>query len=471
MTFGLERLEIGKSYKFDVLVQDGTNYFAAKLDLSPDVITLTIMGERHENRNFSQGWGEIDQLICRELNSTFLLQKLRFLRGSSRMIPHRDKDIGFFENVYEVDHVIFSPTDIYQSSRVLSLSIHSNTIEKWIGNTETQEEIIRSYHDKEAIFDNPDKLTEFGQGVPNYGWIVAGYNLSMHTSSPEFSSGINFPPSLSLLYETPIKTNETYDKYFELYSLIAFFNGNDFLVDLVEVELDSTTFTQRGSMYFSTKKNIPKYDQDYALFPLGKDIRFDSLGLPSLPMDVFINYFSLQEKHLGYFKKLLKYQRMDNPEDRFLGFFRILESLCFKKKNFLDEELLADLSKRVRPYLIKKFNDRKNVNSFLKGIPRHNASKYNTEKCIQDFFIKVPQEISSSWKLQKKDIGSICKLRNDITHANDYYMSDYELEENAKFLEVLLVLALFEKIGIDLSISSQIIHRLSGYHLVTKIVA
>ena len=459
------------TYTFNVIAEDGVNHFAAELNLSPEAIILKIMGERHEGRDFSCGWGEIDQLTCRDLNSTFLLQKLRLVSSSSRMIPHRNRSIGFFENVYEVDHVIFSPNNVYQDGIVLSLSIHSEAIKKWVGNTEKQEEIIRSYHNKEPIFDSPEKLTEFGQEMPNYGGVYVGYNLSMHSSSPGFSSGICFPPSISLVFENPISINASYCKYLEIYSLLALFNGNDFAVDLIEVKFGSSSFSQAGTIYFPTTNNIPRHDQGYPLFPLGKNIRFDSLGLPELPLESFNYYFSLPDKKRGYFKKLLTYQRMDNPEERFLGFFRILESLCFKKKFFLDEDVLEDLSKRIKPYLVKRFNDKKSVASFLKGIPRYNGSKYNTEKCIQDFYVKVPVEISKNWTVQKSDIGSICSLRNDITHANDYYVSVHEVEEKSKFVEVLLILALFESINIDLSVSSRIIDRLSGYHLVTKNVA
>tara|TARA_R110002126_G_C10465661_1_gene500680 strand:- start:117 stop:1532 length:1416 start_codon:yes stop_codon:yes gene_type:complete len=471
MTFGIKSLELGKSYTFNVIAEDGVNHFAAELNLSPEAIILKIMGERHEGRDFSCGWGEIDQLTCRDLNSTFLLQKLRLVSSSSRMIPHRNRSIGFFENVYEVDHVIFSPNNVYQDGIVLSLSIHSEAIKKWVGNTEKQEEITRSYHNKEPIFDSPEKLTEFGQEMPNYGGVYVGYNLSMHSSSPGFSSGICFPPSISLVFENPISINASYCKYLEIYSLLALFNGNDFAVDLIEVKFGSSSFSQAGTIYFPTTNNIPRHDQGYPLFPLGKNIRFDSLGLPELPLESFNYYFSLPDKKRGYFKKLLTYQRMDNPEERFLGFFRILESLCFKKKFFLDEDVLEDLSKRIKPYLVKRFNDKKSVASFLKGIPRYNGSKYNTEKCIQDFYVKVPVEISKNWTVQKSDIGSICSLRNDITHANDYYVSVHEVEEKSKFVEVLLILALFESINIDLSVSSRIIDRLSGYHLVTKNVA
>ena len=116
----------------------------------------------------------------------------------------------------------------------------------------------------------------------------------------------------------------------------------------------------------------------------------------------------------------------------------------------------------------KKFNDSKNVKSFLNGIPSYNKSKYNTEKCIQDFFELLPNELSKNWKFTKRDIGDICKLRNDITHANDYYISEIEIEEKTKFLEVLLVLKLCTKIGLSLDIASKFIHFINGYFYILQ---
>ena len=245
---------------------------------------------------------------------------------------------------------------------------------------------------------------------------------------------------------------------------MAFFIGNDFSVELVEIGFESG---KQGALYYPSEKISPTHEPNDALFPLGKNLRFYFESLPSLPLSTFNSYMSLPESQISYFKKYLRYRRMENPEERFLGFFRILELLCLKKKKFLDDEkLLENLITRVKPYLIKKFGNPKNVTSFLKGIPRLNSSKYNTEKCIQDFYSKIPSRIVEKWKLKKSDIGAICKLRNDITHANDYYASEFEIEEKSKFIEILLVLALFEKIDIDLTISSEVIHRIPGYNII-----
>ena len=78
---------------------------------------------------------------------------------------------------------------------------------------------------------------------------------------------------------------------------------------------------------------------------------------------------------------------MPNPEDKFLGFFRILEKLTFKGKEFVDADKLNQLIDKTRLFLYKNLGNKKSVDNFLKRLPKWNKSKYNTEKCIQDFFV------------------------------------------------------------------------------------
>ncbi|MGK0323748.1 MAG: hypothetical protein ACJAR4_001793 [Psychroserpens sp.] len=468
MSFDLEALKLAETYDFSVTVIDGKNNFAAKLYLSPEKITITIMGEENEERNCTLGWDDLERLICHDGNKTFFLHDLSFIKGQNSLISHHPKHIGFFEKVFEVGYVIFSPSHLYEGDLVKSISIHSNKISEWVGNTNKQEDIIKAYSNRERIFDNPDKFNEFSTPLEGIGILGVGYNLSRYSSSPDFSVGIEFPPSLIIEFINPQLTNEVMNSFLKLYALLAFFIGNDFLIEQINTPFSSLAYDNEGTLYYPSKSINPKYNQSYSLFPLGKDVRFDSLGLPSLPITSFNNYYSLSEVLCGYFLKYLKYKRMENPEERFLGYFRILESLCSNKKNYLDEKLLEEVCQKAKSYLIRKFDDKMNVTKFLNGISRYNNSKYNTEKCIQDFYLRIPNSISAKWKVEKRDIGDICKFRNDITHANDYNIRTSQIEEKVKFIEVLLVYSLFEKLGVELPMAAKILYRISGYHLITK---
>lgn len=466
MTFKLESIELSSSYDFTATVNDGEHDFIAKLHFSPEKITVTIMGENYEGRCTSLGWNSIDKIVCRDMNKTFILYDLVFIGGSSRMISSYPQQIGFFESCFEVGYAIFSPSPISEKDLIANISICSTKIREWVGNTNKQEEILKAYSDKESIFEKRGLLNEFAVQIENLGFLSVEYNVSIHHSSPDFSAGISFPPSLEIDFEHGKTTKEIMNQFMTVYTLFAFYIGNDFPIDEINLSFDNTPFSTKGNLYYPSKKIEPRYKNNYSLFPLGHGLRFDSLNLPSLPLDSIHNYFSLSEAERSYFEKYLKYKRMENPEEQFLGYFRILESLCFNTKNYLDEEILADICEKSKGYLIKKFADKKNVTSFLKGIPRLNRSKYNTEKCIQDFYLKIPKIDSDTWTIKKKDIGEICKLRNDITHANNYYISSYDIVKKVKFIEILLVYALYNKLSVNLEVVAKIINRISGYHLI-----
>jgi hypothetical protein len=197
-------------------------------------------------------------------------------------------------------------------------------------------------------------------------------------------------------------------------------------------------------------------------------LRLDGRGLIAIPECAFDSYFCMTNDKRSFFKKYRRYSRMDSLEERYLGYFRILESLCYKQKSYLDEELLKGVVQRSEHYMIKKFQDKKSVKSFLKSIPRLNMSKYNTEKCISDFYEEIPKGARSEWKYAKKDIGSLCKLRNDITHANDYRVSTDDMMSSIEFIEILLVFSLGRSLAISFEDIGNVIHRFSGYHLLRK---
>lgn len=468
MSFAIKNLELTESYHFDVTIEDGLNNFAAKLDLTPSRVVVTIMGERYDKRNCSLVFRDIDRLICHDLNKTFFLYKLRFARGSSRTISDHPKSIGFFESSFEVEYVIFIPTVQNKYCNFNFFSIHSDAISKWIGRTNTQEEIVKAYENKDSNFDDHKKLHEFSANLKNIGVLGVSYNLSWHRSFPNFSSGIIFPPSFNVAFFNHTSSEELKEKYDKTYNLLSFLIGSDFLIKHVEVRFSSGRINHIGSLYYPTRNTFTEHDPNYIFFPLRINLRDNCFELNPFPLDVFNEFYSLPQEKADCFSKYLRYKRMSNIEEKFLGFFRILETLCFKKKSYLDEKLLSELSEKAKPYLMKKFNDKKNVTSFLEGLSRYNNSKYNTEKCIQDFYLALPKSLSCKWKFEKSDIGGICKLRNDITHANNYYADDRELEEKTKFIEMLLIISLCKMIGINLETSESLVNRIRDYYLIVK---
>lgn len=468
MSIRPEELYLNESYDFDVTIETKGGKFAGTLKLSPQRITLTIMGEQHAKRKCDIVWQDIETLICKDTNTTFFLMGLRNVEYRGHLIEFLPQKISYFESKYEVENVIYCPTDQFGEIYFTSINIHSKTVREWLGNTIKQENIIGKYKSGGNLFNDDSLSTEFSYKINNFGLMGIHYNTSLHHSSPAFKAGIVFPPSLFLIFESLKTTDEIINTYYDLYTLLSFLTGDELEVEKINASYMPDCFSKSATIYYPREK-MPKRNEDSCiLFPLSKNLRFDTLCLPELPLSIFDAYFGLDDTHKGYMRKYFRYRRMENVEERFLGYFRILESLCYIRKDYLEEKLLLDLAKKARKYLIKKFGDKKGVDSFIKNLSWFNSLKYNTEKCLQEFFKKIPSKYVEKWKFGKSDIGRICKLRNDITHANNYYTSEAEIEAYAKFVEVLLILALFLKLGVNLEQSLIIINRLNGFLLITN---
>ena len=159
---------------------------------------------------------------------------------------------------------------------------------------------------------------------------------------------------------------------------------------------------------------------------------------------------------------------MQNIEERFLGYFRMLESLCYQKAYYVAEALLKTTLNKLKPIAIRIFREKESVTSLLKRIIKLNSSKYNTERCISLFLDRLPKSLTDSLKFTKKDLEKICKARNDITHANELIFDEYELFGFEKFIEVLFILAMLDNLKVNLDDSSKIICRNHGFHHIKK---
>ncbi|MCS0438235.1 ApeA N-terminal domain 1-containing protein [Vibrio diabolicus] len=458
-------LRLSETYELNVTIDVKGVPFAAKLKLSPREILLHVFGEVREGRKFAFDWSNMENLECHCINKTFILNNVNLLRASKRTLTSYNKDVVVIECSYSVGYLVLVPSNFYQEHRGFdSLSLHSSCLNRWLGHTKKQREIVDSYYNKDP-FSNADLLNEFYIPLTSNEYFTVGYNLTVYDSPNSFSAGMVFTPSFDYIFSEKLSAHDVKSKFDELYTLLVFFIGRDFLIEKIDISYGQSR--QSASLYFPTEQLSPRNSMDYEFFPCGHNLNYDQLGLPSLPLKSFSNFFNLDKHEKNHFFKYLKYKRMTSDEEKFLGYFRLLESLCKKEKSFIDEDTLNDLIKKSRNYIIKKIGDKKNVTSFLKGLPNYNKRKYNTAKCIHDFYLSLPKEITESWSLSKSDIPRVTKQRNDITHANDYYINDRDLHRDTIFIEVLLVLSLSKSIEINFKIMEKIIHRLNGYNYIT----
>lgn len=439
-------LNINKEYSYDVSIKNGNAIFAGKLSLSPLKCTLNIMGERKPDIDFNQ----LAHMICSNHKQSFLLYELTFIKSHSRFLRNELDDIVFFEFEFDIGFIISTAGYFNSIQNVIGLTIDSPMINKWIGHTKLQQDLIMLYESKSLDFFNMDNI-EFNKNIRNYGNIIVSYSCQTH-SDPHYtySSGAKFPPKLHIQFEGFKITEDLHTELKKIYNLMAFLIGGDFKINTIQALGSSTD----SCIYIPSKNKV--YKRDYPVFPLGHNLRFNSLCLPELPLECFSNYYHLSDADQALFSRYMQYKRMTSNEEKFLGYFRLLEKLTYVKKSYVSETLLLEILNKSRNYLIKKLNtNNKNVARLISRIKHLNNTKYNTEKCISDFYISLPQNIKDYVKNDDcLNLSDICKLRNDITHANDYIIDEYKLYRYISFIEILLYQALLQKIEIPPTIGA-----------------
>lgn len=456
--------DLAKAYEFRVTVKGESGHFSAELKLSPTAITIRISGDEEAERRWGYAPYELASMECFGFNMNFLLFNLHFVKGGNYWVGENLKKISHFEAEYTAEYVIAS------KARIPSLELHSihlfcPTLEKWVGYTEKQQEIVEnqvsgSRVGLHASFDDFD-FSEFCAGNDN-SIVSVNYNLSAKASPLEFEVGVRFPPSFGLFLPNRVLPLEAMRLYQKAYAFLSLLHGHELSMDRIELWEESPRSDSEAYLYYP-KRALAKYElSSYSWFPLSHKLRYDTLGLPAFPLDSIVKYFSGEYEHVEKWIKYIKYRRMRNPEDRFLGYFRLLESLTKISKNYLDPELLNKQVIRIENIMARIFGDRKAVKSFLRGIERYNNSKYNTANCFRDFYAKLPQELVKKWSLGKDSIEPICKLRNDISHANNFFENNDDLLAKCSFVESLLLIALLETLDISIATTTKMIVRLPG---------
>lgn len=431
-----ESLILNNEYIIDVKVYDKKSVYAAKLTLTPKECYIEIFTEREPSEFFYAS----ENLECFSLNDGYFLYGLKLLHMTHTFLEAQELDMFCSVSIkFKIQYVLFInglPPSL--DSRITSLSINSNFIKKWTLHTKTQKQILENFLNKKGFSEY--SATEFHQEIRNYGHIGIYYSPTQFTSIVELNSGIKIHPKLTINFKDGIDFSMIFKEFYKLYQLLTLFNGSDFKIDFIEFDFEEMN-SQTAYLYYSSSLQFEELE--YVLLPLGKDLIFTDQDLIPLPLSLFDIYYNLPLAKQELFKRYLKYKQLTSLEEKFLGYYRLLEKLTHKTKNYVDSEILTHLLTRSKNYLVKKLNtNSRTIKDFNSRIERLNTSKYNTEKCICDFYEILPIQIKEQLECTKSELSDIAKLRNNITHANDYVIDDQTLYKYTCFINSLLFLAI-----------------------------
>lgn len=435
-------LHFNETYSFEVIVKDNKENFAGKLIISPNGSTLRVMGERAFSKKFSTS-----QVIeCKTLRNWFLLTDLSLnsWRSTSLRMDDREDRGGFYEVEFQVGFIIKASTRINSDTLFNGFNFDADMVGKWTGITNKLTDLLYEHRDL-----GKNDPTLFTKPLGNLGEAYITYNLSLHSSLESMSSGVKLTPVLGIFLNENRSIQDIYKEIKKLYVLLTYFWGEDFSIN--HLLLSRLNGDYISAFYTS---NVIKDYIKYPLIPLGFDIQDNYKEFTGLPIEFFTSFYNLPETKVEHFTKYLRYKRMKSNEEKFLGYFRILEKLVHVRGTYVEDVLLNDLLKRAKRILIKKLgSDKRNIERLSKRIMSANGGKYNTATCISKFFNDIPEELQSVMGFNKIDIEPICKLRNDMTHANEYEVSDGDLHNYTRFIHLLLIFALFDKsLGLSLDL-------------------
>lgn len=447
----LEKLSLSEQYAFEVNVQYENDTYAGELFLTPDSIKLEIMGEdRNKDTGIMRDFrslADIGVLRAYKGDDNFLLYGIKHVRGVSKTL-NRLKGKGFFKIVLEIDYVIFSRYHLLINQEFCSFSIYSSSIQRLIGRTFTQERLLEENSPGEEFLVITDEVV----------FCYAYDYRSSHDSTKKIEEICPhlFGQMMGTLIEFLAVIND-------LFTVFSFLNGSELEIEEIILRKEGGLSSLDSSLYYPTNRFLKPRAKTSAFFSwhANRGNYIDSCGFKDSHLT---KYFSLENTEKSYFSKYLRYKRVDSVEERFLGYFRVLESCCRKDGIYVDFDILESFIGKTKDIITSFFPvEKKQLLSLVQRLKKLNRQKYNTETCIQRLMSSID---GIDWVYSKIDVKRICDLRNDITHANDYSLD--EIEPMTNFIESLLVFSLLRLIDVSEVEIVKVLSRLDVFKRVIK---
>lgn len=443
----IKTLNLDEEYFLEVRVKDTDQLFAGQLSLKPTGCNLRVMSERQPSDGF------IDNLHieCSTIWNKFLLFNLKTSGLKwTRLAKQADSNIIYYEINFEIGYVVCSRNIYFDNLLVRGYQIKSPMLNDWIGITTTQNTIMM---DKTEFVSD-----EFELIIEDNRVIACSYVKNMHIDQINISMGTKITPFLHTELIQEVSMFDIFKDVMRLYDLMAYFYGGDFKLTSITLNIGSRIET---SLYFSTA--FQKINSSTSIVRLDHNKMYSDSSVKPLDLICFEKYFNLSEEKQEIFSKYLRYKRLNSNEEKFLGYFRLLEKLSYREESYVDTEQLETLLSNSKNFLVNKLkSNSKNIRNLSKRILKLNRSKYNTEGCIRKFYDGLTIHFKNQLNFDIKNLNEVTKLRNNITHANAYVHDEGLLWKYTSFIHALLYMSLILELGIDIEVGDKIVSRINN---------
>ena len=456
----IENIFYYKPRRIDVDVKlDDSRYYSGLLLIENTGVSLEVYGEVGENRLiisrdhfFGKHLDGLECVVRREY--IFYLYGVTIVKFSQRTI--RGSDISDLRESFKITFSVKyfclrnnRPNCYSKTDKISCVKIISPTINTWLGVTEKQLKIVK-YHLK----DTPEKpaldlLCEFGVKINEHFDISLHYNMAWRRDLNNFSSIAEFPPYLLLSFGKDYPEIGTVNQIVsDLFSFFYSLTGYH-----ISIERAFVSFPSQTSFFPYYNYEAAPIDGDLKnyniLMPYSSDSPFYKENEVEFPIECFRNYFNLSCESKDIFNKFSIYSKLQNLEEKFLGYFRVVERLTHKNDFYVEPSLLDPMIDGLRSQLIENKIKGKNAKNLTHRFKKVNLQKINSESAIIAFMKSLDKSVYEKVYHISEDIPKIVRLRNDITHCNSYYYEQEVLEYYVLVLDYFAHILLWREIGLS----------------------
>lgn len=431
--------EVVESHKGTVRLDN--EHYVAVLIIEKNNISITIMDFNGTLQKNYTTMFSLKSIVFKSHANNFLLFGLT-LNKSYHLRVERDRTFNDYS--YSAQGFLYGKSVLNLNARFTSISIYGEKIKKWSGFTQKLDRVLtcglRNHLPVEG------DCIEFERNLKGLGSLGLYYSYTSGGIEGLHTVGMSVNPHITITFEKSVLLDELIEQYTDLYMLLRFLIGSSLNISQVEVGND---LWKRNTVQFYLAEKSEKINRlrNGIFMPFSTIYRDHSEN--HFPLTVWDHYYDSERKDVKeLLKKYVSYTMVDSNEEKFLGFYRLIETMTMKKSSYVDEELLSETLKIGKRFLAKRFPGA-SISDFSRAIKRANKTKHNTESCIYHFIKSFPQSMIENLNLNKIAIGEICKSRNQIIHQPLFSESRSVIYNFKEVTEMLAILALMVKLGIS----------------------
>ncbi|MCW2095140.1 UNVERIFIED_ORG: hypothetical protein M2382_001648 [Enterobacter sp. BIGb0239] len=430
---------ITESHKGTVKLDN--DHYVAELTIEDKSITITIMDFNGALQQNYLSMFSLENIVFNSNSNNFLLFGLTLNKSHHLKVGRNGR---FNDYSYSAQGFIYGKGDLNPRTHFSSISIYGENIKKWSGFTKKLDRVLNSGLRNHLPAE--DDCIEFEKNINGLGTLGLYYSYTAGGIEGLHTVGMSVKPHIAITFEKSILLDALIEQYTDLYMMLRFLIGSS--LDISQVKIQSAMWGRNAAQLYLAERSDRNKKVGHGIF-LSFSTIFRDDSENDFPLCIWDKYYDSENKDIKeLLKKYVSYTMVDSNEEKFLGFYRLIETMTMKKSSYVDENQLAKVLKIGRRFLARQFPGA-SISDFSRAIKQANKSRHNTESCIHHFINGFPQPMIDRLNLKEIVISEICKSRNKIIHQPLFSESIGRIYRFKEITEALALLAILVRLGVS----------------------